>query len=52
MNVINEEQLLKADEIVIMNSVNGALPVKQIKDKKWNTVNLAYEINQLFKKIK
>ena len=49
---INEEQLLKADEIVIMNSVNGALPVKQIKDKKWNTVNLAYEINQLFKKIK
>lgn len=49
---ISKEQLLKANEIVIINSVNGALPVKQIKNKKWNSLNLAYELNQLFKKIK
>ena len=49
---ISKEQLLKANEIVIINSVNGALPVKQIKNKKWNSLNLAYELNQLLKKIK
>ena len=49
---LSKDQLLKANEIVIINSVNGALPVKQIKNKKWNSLNLAYELNQLFKKIK
>jgi len=49
---LSKNQLLKANEIVIINSVNGALPVKQIKNKKWNSLNLAYELNQLLKKIK
>ncbi len=49
---LSKDQLLKADEIVIINSVNGALPVKQIKNRKWNSLNLAYELNQLLKKIK
>ena len=49
---LSRNQLLKANEIVIINSVNGALPVKQIKNKKWNSLNLAYELNQLLKKIK
>ena len=49
---LSRDQLLKANEIVIINSVNGALPVKQIKNKKWNSLNLAYELNQLLKKIK
>lgn len=46
-----EEQLLHADEIVIINSVNGAVPVNKIKNKKWNSTKLAYEINKLFKRI-
>ena len=51
-NIISKDQLLKVDELVIVNSVNGAIPVKQIKDKIWKPSNLSYEINQIFKKIK
>lgn len=44
--------LFQADEIVITNAINGAIPVKQIQRKPWNSTKLAYDINTLFKKIK
>jgi branched-subunit amino acid aminotransferase/4-amino-4-deoxychorismate lyase len=44
--------LFEADEIVITNAINGAVPVRQIQKKEWNSTKLAYAINTLFKNLK
>ena len=44
--------LFEADEIVITNAINGAVPIRQIQKKEWNSTKLAYAINTLFKNLK
>ena len=42
------EELKKSDEVVITNSIIGAIPIRKINNKKWKSFKLAYEINKIF----
>lgn len=46
------EQLKKADEVIVSNSVFGALPVLSFKNKKWDRGNLANLINKILNESK
>ena len=41
------DQLKEADEVIVTNSIFGALPVLSFKNIKWNKVKLANLINKL-----
>lgn len=43
------DELLKSDEVVITNSIIGAIPIRKINKKKWKSFKLAYDINKIFK---
>ncbi|MDG2252038.1 MAG: aminodeoxychorismate lyase [Methylophilaceae bacterium] len=45
------DDLMESDEVVITNSIIGAIPVHKINNKKWKFSNLAYEINKIFESI-
>ena len=42
------EELKKSDEVVITNSIIGAIPIRKINNKKWKSFKLAYDINKIF----
>lgn len=41
-------ELIKSDEVVITNSLIGAIPIRKIKNKTWKSFKLAYDINKIF----
>lgn len=51
-NPIKLEQLKKADEVIVSNSVFGALPVLSFKNKKWDRGNLANLVNNILNESK
>ncbi|MDC0422691.1 aminodeoxychorismate lyase [Methylophilaceae bacterium] len=46
---ISLDDLMKSDEVVIANSIIGAIPIRKISNKKWKPCKLAYDINKIFK---
>ena len=46
------DQLKNADEVIVSNSVFGALPVLSFKNKKWDRGNLANLINKILNEAK
>ena len=42
------DDLIKSDEVVITNSIIGAIPIRKINKKKWKSFKLAYDINKIF----
>ena len=42
------DDLMKSDEVVITNSIIGAIPIHKINNKKWKSFKLAYDINKIF----
>ncbi|NQW34450.1 MAG: hypothetical protein HQ470_01430 [Methylophilales bacterium] len=45
---ISLDLLMRSDEVVITNSIMGALPVRKVKNKIWKKFQLANDINQIF----
>jgi len=43
------DDLIKSDEVVITNSIIGAIPIRKINNKKWKLFKLANDINKIFK---
>ena len=42
------DELMRADEVVIANSIIGAIPIRKINNKKWKSFKLSYDINKIF----
>ena len=39
---------MKSEEVIITNSIIGAIPIRKINNKKWKSFKLAYDVNKIF----